>query len=686
MALSKTLAIALLLSAKTNKASEQINRFASNADKRLKALNERASNLFSKGSNNIKAGAAMLLPIGAAVKMAADLEDKIADVAKVVDVDFGSKGFVALEKTAMRVGENLGRSSSETAALMAELAAGGIAKENLEAVATAAGKVGVAFDVSAGEAGKAYMVIQNAMNLTGEETMAVMNAMNAATNTYGGKASELLNFMAQGAASVATTLKVSGVEMQAFGNAFQVVGISSSEAATTMTRFQKAILTNAKAAEVFNKAGGGSAGMLAILEKAKASGNAAKWLLKHGFGEYSTKLAQLSNNLDSDKGVRAQLQYLQDPDNIEGSAEAEFLNRQKTTTEQFNKMKVSAANAAVTLGSTLLPVLSDLMKQLKPIIERVSTWIGENRELTGNILKAVAGFAVARIALGGLQIGFGGLLKTIGGFQTAFKFISMFTGGMKKMYLTFQLARQFNKFAGVASKGAKVLGMLRKAFLGVGKAVIWIGRMLIANPIILAITAIAVGVYLIIKHWDKIKVFFTKLWNRVRAITTSAWEGIKNYFINLWESVKAIFSGAWAFIEQLFNLYNPASLIIRHWDKVSGFFSGLWAGIKKEFLDFIEFFASKWRWVNDHIIKPATRFFTGGSGNDINVNHASGTPLPQPVPVRVNDSSKITFNPVINVQGSMDHRTSQSVTAQLRRDFEKQMADYNHNRNRRNIG
>ena len=47
---------------------------------------------------------------------------------------------------------------------------------------------------------------------------------------------------------------------------------------------------------------------------------------------------------------------------------------------------------------------------------------------------------------------------------------------------------------------------------------------LMANPIILAIAAIAGGVYLIYRHWDSIGPYFQRLWYGVKSVISTVWE------------------------------------------------------------------------------------------------------------------------------------------------------------------
>lgn len=640
MSLAKSLAIALVLSANTGKASASVDKFATEAEKRLAKINKKADDRMSSGMSLMKSGAAMITPIVLAAKSAADLEDKIADVAKITGDDFGGKGFKDLSKQAMEVGKYLGRDAVEAADMMAELAAGGVARDRLAAVAKSAGEVGVAFGITAGEAGKSFMIIQNALNLTEQDTMSVMDAMNAATNKFGGKASELLNFMAQGGASVAKTLNISAVSMQGIANSFQVVGVSSSEAATTMERFQKAVLTNAKAAGIFNKAGGGSAGVMAILEKAKASGNAAKWLLGAGFGEYSTKLAQLANNMDSKKGVKAQTKYLNVEENVKGSAHAEFENRQKTTNEQLKKLKSSAGNAGITIGSVLLPHVNKLIDRLMPLIEAAGKWVEKNSKTVETILQLVAVLGVVKIALGAVRF---------------------------------------------------AVGALTKLFL--------------ASPLTLAIYAIAIGAFLIIKYWDQIKAFFSKLFDKVRSIIKQKWEAIKNVFLNytpvglvikhwdsitawfgtLWENVKAGFQVAWEAIKALLLNYTPIGLIIKHWEPISQFFVNLWEDVKAGFMRFINWFVDKWNWVKKNIINPIASVFGGGDDEVTTPEYTPSPGLPAPVPLRSGSGGGMSYSPVFHVAGNLDNTAANKIISQGRKDFSQKMDDYKNQQDRYKI-
>lgn len=95
------------------------------------------------------------------------------------------------------------------------------------------------------------------------------------------------------------------------------------------------------------------------------------------------------------------------------------------------------------------------------------------------------------------------------------------------------LAMTRNVWAGMLA-GLKALATgFRTAMLAVRSFTL----SLLTNPIFLAITAIAVGAFLIIKYWKPISEFFKSLWRGIVSIFTSAWNWLKSS----WQKVLQVF-------------------------------------------------------------------------------------------------------------------------------------------------
>ena len=92
-----------------------------------------------------------------------------------------------------------------------------------------------------------------------------------------------------------------------------------------------------------------------------------------------------------------------------------------------------------------------------------------------------------------------------------------------------------------------------------GKGIIWMGRALLMNPIGLAITAIAGAAYLIYENWDKLKPWFTALWDDIVAKFETAVVKIGGMIDSVkqkWNDTKDAVTGgvgsAWASTKEFF--------------------------------------------------------------------------------------------------------------------------------------
>jgi hypothetical protein len=84
----------------------------------------------------------------------------------------------------------------------------------------------------------------------------------------------------------------------------------------------------------------------------------------------------------------------------------------KTVAGQFDILKNSFGEVSESIGGVLIPILSDLFKQIMPVINSVRQWMVENPGLTKTIVIIVA-------AIGGLLMVLGPLLMILPGLITA---------------------------------------------------------------------------------------------------------------------------------------------------------------------------------------------------------------------------------------------------------------------------
>jgi len=285
----------------------------------------------------------------------------------------------------------LAKMPTDVAELYANLAQGGVARKNLEEVAKKAGSVAVAFDIDAGIAGDRYVKTQNALNTSLADTSKVFDSINTLSDKTAAKASQILDYLAAGGAGVARTLNITGQQSAALGSVFISMGKSGEESATIFERMTKGMLNMDKAAgQVYAGAGGGLAGVMAVIEKGKSLTGVERFKYFKAFGEYGNDVSQLANNFEM---LQKHLGFVAKEQNYLGSVNAEFQNRMNTTGTKLRQAKAELQALAIEAGTTLLPIIRDVIAAVRPMLTGISSWIKENPKLTAGILKGAAALA-----------------------------------------------------------------------------------------------------------------------------------------------------------------------------------------------------------------------------------------------------------------------------------------------------
>lgn len=291
--------------------------------------------------------------------------------------------------------------------------------------------------------------------------------------------------------------------------------------------------------------------------------------------------------------------------------------------EQFNdnlsRVADGAKGAIFQLGGAMIPTLDNLAQKLTGAIGKVTDWIKENPKLAETIGKVALILAGLLITMGTASILFGGLTFVVGKFASVFRGVSD--------------AIKAGKAIITACKNSMLLFRIQYAALVVWQklaaAAQWLfNTSLFACPVVWIIAAIAAiigAVVMLVKHWDAVAGFFTKLWSKIVGIFKQAWEWIKGMFLNytpagliikhwdkigaffvtLWDKVKTIFRDTWDWIKNMFLSYTPAGLIIKHWDKIADFFANIWANIKNGLVN-------AWSSIGEFFSGLGSKFFEWG--------------------------------------------------------------------------
>lgn len=209
---------------------------------------------------------------------------------------------------------------------------------------------------------------------------------------------------------------------------------------------------------------------------------------------------------------------------------------------QLKRMKNQQAALMATIGKGLLPMqkafidmVSTIMPIVAPVIQDIFntfsgafTWIAqvitENKETIKTNL--TEGMNVVK-----------SVLSTVGGvIKWCTENLGFLLPVLKVIVAGFVA---FNVIAGVIP----ILVSIFNAFMTVIKVVRLLSMLMMTNPILLAITAIAIGLYLLIDNWETVK-----------EVALSVWDAISSYAKELWES---LVSGCMEFVNGVIEVVTP---------------------------------------------------------------------------------------------------------------------------------
>jgi hypothetical protein len=139
----------------------------------------------------------------------------------------------------------------------------------------------------------------------------------------------------------------------------------------------------------------------------------------------------------------------------------------------FTQLQNSLHDMVVTVGNDLMPVFTDLVGQIKPIIAQVTDWISKNPQLVEALAigaAVVTGLGIALVALGQAISAIGAISALVGGeFLATIGAPLLLVAGIVG---AFALAWQ-NDFLGIRETVAEVAQSLSKGFEWISEAVGW---------------------------------------------------------------------------------------------------------------------------------------------------------------------------------------------------------------------
>ena len=238
-------------------------------------------------------------------------------------------------------------------------------------------------------------------------------------------------------------------------------------------------------------------------------------------------------NMDRYREIRAGALRAADNDLLASA----YDQRLKSPLEATKALMVSSRDLAITLGDQLAPSFISLTQDLLPLIQGTKHWVATHPQFVSGAFKLISALLAIKIATVGLKLGLNLLIspfvnvwKTAVLLRTNWHRLTTALGEGGKLRW---LVTGFSRLTSGGLKLSKVLaGSLVRGFMSAARAVLWIGRALMMNPIGLVITAVAAAAYLIYRNWGAVSGWFKQRWADIQEAFNGGIAGTGKLLIN----------------------------------------------------------------------------------------------------------------------------------------------------------
>lgn len=476
----------------------------------------KAEEMQQRGRDNMVQGAALAAPFVLAVKAAGDFSSGMVDIQQKAALTNAETD--KLGRTILTMAANASQLPENMRAGLDLLLAKGMNLDAATAAIGPAGKLATAYKVDLPDAAGAAFASINNLKIASAQTAVIFDTLAAAGNEGGFEVRDMArHFPAltaqmaalgeKGVPAVADLSAALQVAMHTAGDADEAGNniknlLSKINAPATINAFRKNFGIDLPAA------------MKKLEEQGYSSMEAIAMITSQATGGDMKKLAFAFEDQQARMGLLALIQNMEEYRRIrqsamksDGTVDAAFDQRVlRDGTVSWGAFMTSVSALAITMGTTLLPVLTQVANYINGVLQKVNAWAQANPEAAGAIIKLAAGLAVFKVGLGAAQFAIGGFMKPLASVNAL---VLRFAGSWG------------NAFARMR-QGAMLLGSgLRRA-----------GAMMLANPIVLIIAGIVAAVafagYMIYTHWDTIKAAFQSGWDYVTNLLSGAANWLKN--------------------------------------------------------------------------------------------------------------------------------------------------------------
>jgi len=490
--------------------------------------------MLNAGASTAAAGGIVLAPIAKAVKDYVTFEDAMLGIARQVDGAREPSGkltdiYYDMARQIRQLGKELPIPTAQIAEMVTAGARMEVPRNELIEYTRTVAMMATAFDAVPDEIAESMGKVAKNFRIPTNAIMGLADTINYLDDNAISKGNDIINVLnrisgvvsgvampAKDAAALASTLLTLGERTETAGTAINAIvqkfaaaekgtkkfHAAVSEIGLTTTEIQKGMATNATGT-LFK--------VIDAVRKLPADKRIGVMVELVGM-EHSDTLSKL---VDKPEEFDRQLK-LANGSKAEGSMSREFAARQDTISARWQRLQNQIFNTSSAGGEVMRSTLVSLMDTVGRLVDRFNAFAEAHPQLVGWFIKGAAAVGVLLTVMGGLTLA---LAAVFGPMVIA-------------RYGMAMLGIQLGGGVGIVARLAGAFNFLMTVFS-------FVGRVFLLNPIGLAVTAIGVAAFLLIKYWDPIRNFFTGLWAQVTTAFQGGLGGILSLIAN-WSLMGAL--------------------------------------------------------------------------------------------------------------------------------------------------
>ena len=417
------------------KMQNKVSQFVDKSEQKIDQL-DRSFRKFGNQARQVgmQAGAiglAILTPLGLAAHAAVNFESSMSNVSTLIDTSVES--MQKMGDDVLELATRLPVPIEELTSSLYDIRSAGVSAENAMAVLEQSARLSSAGLSTTAEATNIMTSAINAFASEGLEAAEISDIL-FKTVKFG---KTTISEMSQAFGATAPIIQSAGVGLADFSAATAALTTVGTPAAQAQNQLRASVIAlqkpTADMEKVFKKLGV-TTGEELIKKQGSLVG--AFQAVNQAGGDMNMNMAKAWSSTEALAAVtsllgstnEAYVTTLEDMKNGSNAVDTAFGKQSETMKSQMQVAKNNIQALGIQIGQALLPVLSDLLQAVLPMVQRFAAWMKENKALVGTIAKVALAVGGAAMAVSGIAFALSGLTKLFGVVKfamAAFKVVTM---------------------------------------------------------------------------------------------------------------------------------------------------------------------------------------------------------------------------------------------------------------------